>query len=345
MADETAHDENRTPREEAAANGVLLAGIDGGTPLGFLAALGLVRILQERGGQVTPKLSWQQLDAWRPSLHGPRLLDEVAEAVDEDICAWANSALLGFRYVKLEKKGPKAVGGLSAPLAVLRAWQIERRRARDERSLEYAAALMCDGTTETNKNVASRENHKNAGIAFSEDVPATEVIERTFFDFTARNAQFLEQVEEIRKYPTLDRIRAALERGEIDLDAPSKTRSLDWDPGADTPAAIYTGYRRGFLPVHEWLAFRGLVFLPLAGDGKRVRNTACSGRRLAGEFFWPLWTVPVGPDTLRSLVGYPGLPKLSVEARRALGVHTVLCADLTKKADNRSGTFSPARPV
>lgn len=327
------------------SRGILLRGIDGGTPLGFLAALGLVRALTERSNGGQPKLSWERLDAWRPVLHGPSSFEEIARVVDEDARAWADSALLEFQYVKMEKNGPKAVGGLAAPLAVVRAWQMERRRTGDELSLEYAAALMCDGKTETAKKTASADDYRSNNIPFSEDVPPEEIVERTFFDFTARNAQFLEQAKHIRKCLDLDRIRAALERGEPDLQAASETRSLDWDPAADTPAAIYTGYRRGLLPVHEWLAFRGLVFFPMTGNGRKVRSTACSGRRLAGEFYWPLWKTPVGADAIRSLVAYPNLRGQRADARKAIGIEAVYCADFTKKADGRSGVFSPARPV
>lgn len=330
----------------APEGGVLLGGIDGGTPLGFLAALGLLRIWVERQGGDSeagsdPRLSWRQLDAWRPSFHGPTSLDEIAVAVHEDAGMWAQAPLLQFRYVKLEKKGPKTVGGLKAPVAVLRAWLIERRKLRDEASLAYAAALMCESTTEEIANPATLEQQQEAGIAVSQDVRLDQSTERTFFDFTARNAQFIEQLEHIRAHLDPNIIRAALERGESD---PNTPRSMDWDPAADTPGAIYTGYRRGFLPAHEWLAFRGLVHFPITGQGTRVRNTACSGRRLDGELCWPLWSVPAGLDAVRSLVAYPGLARLNADGRRALGIVTVLCAGLTKKADGRSGTFSPSRP-
>lgn len=342
MPDATVGAEDRQSNETTGApDGVLLPGVDGGTPLGFFAALGLLRLFEERQDPQGPKLSWRQLDAWRPILHIPASFDDIASAVADDAQAWADSALLKFRYVKVEKKGPKTVGGLRAPLAVVRAWQLDRRRAGDELSLEYAAALLCDGTTETIKEAASLDEHRKAGVAVSADAPLTESVERTFFDFTARNAQFLEQVEHIRAYLDADKVRVALERGEPDANAP---RSLDWDPAADTPAAIYTGYSRGFLPVHEWLAFRGLVYFPITGDGRRVHSTGCSGRRLAGQFAWPLWTAALSAAAVRSLVAYPNLKELTAERRRALGIGTVLCVELTKKADGRSGTFSPARP-
>lgn len=326
---------------------VLLGGVDGGTPLGFLAALGLLQALTERdggGGEPgsCPKLAWQQLDAWRPIVHGIRSIDDIVAAVHDDARAWADAPVLQFQYVKVEKKGPKAVGGLKAPVAALRAWLLDRRQARDDRALAYAAALMCESATDEIKNPATSEQHEQEGIPISRDARLDRSAERTFFDFTARNAQFLDQLQHIRAHLSADIIRAALERGDSDAGTP---RSMDWDPTADTPGAIYTGYQRRFLPAHEWLAFRGLVYLPITGEGTSVRNTACSGRRLDGEFCWPLWDRPAALDAVRSLVAYPRLSHLDASARRALGIVSVMCAQLTKKADGRSGTFSPSRPV
>lgn len=114
---------------------------------------------------------------------------------------------------------------------------------------------------------------------------------------------------------------------------------------SDTPGAIYTGYQRGFLPVHEWLGFRGLRLFPLAARGSQVRMTACTGRRLRGELTWPLWESPAPLVAVRSLVGYPRPTQLTPEQRRALGISLLLSAELTKKADGYTGTFAPARPV
>lgn len=76
-----------------------------------------------------------------------------------------------------------------------------------------------------------------------------------------------------------------------------------------------------------------------------MSTTACTGRRLAGEFVWPLWEVPVGGRTIRSLVAYPALERLDSSAHTALGIVAILRAELTKKADGYSGMFSPTRPT
>jgi len=323
---------------------VLVRGIDGTTPLGFLAALGLLQVLKDSTdpAREAPCLHWKPLDAWRPVMRGASSLDSVARLIFEDRTRWAGSPILGFRYVKQEKQGPKAVGGLRAPLGVVRAWARSLRDEKDEPSLAYGAALFCQDVTEPSDRSAGEEAHRAVGIPVDSEVPTNATVERSFLDLTSRNAQFLEQVEVIRDYITLEGIVGALETGEVDYDAP---RTLDWDPASDTPGAIYTGFRRGYLPVHEWLGFRALRLFPLAGSGARVRMTACTGRRLEGEFIWPLWEQPASIDAIRTLLGYPELSRLTSEQRRAFGISELLSAGLTKKADGYTGTFAPGRPV
>jgi len=327
-----------------APDGLLIGGIDGSTPLGFLAAVGLLQALQDARGseREVPRLCWKQLDAWRPVLLGSASLEAVAQVVLDDGTRWAESAVLGFSYVKQEKQGPKRVGGLKAPLSVVRAWSHARREERDEVALAYGAGLFCNEVNEINKSPATSEDCRSAGVATDPAVDLKVGVERTFFDFTSRNAQFLEQVEVIRAYLTIERILQALGKGEADYDA---LRTLDWDPSSDTPGAIYTGFRRGYLPVHEWLGFRGLCLFPLAGHGTKVRMTACTGRRLDGEFTWPLWEGPATSDAVRSLLGYPRLAQLTQEQRRVFGVSALLSASLTKKADRYTGTFAPPQPI
>jgi hypothetical protein len=325
-------------------DGLVLTGIDGGTPLGFLAALGLLQVLEDARaqGSAAQRLSWKQLDAWRPIVHGAHSFEGLTELIHEDCKRWSESPLLSFRYVKQEKQGPKAVGGLKAPLAVVRAWTSARRMAEDDESLAYAAALFCDGVTEANKKPATAEDHLSLGIVVDPDVDMELTVERNFLDLTARNAQFLEQVELIRAHLTPNGIDEALRLGAPDYEAP---RTLDWDPASDTPGAIYTGYRRGFLPVHEWLGFRALRLFPLANLGSKVRMTACTGRRLNGDFTWPLWERPASINSIRALLSYPNLSELSLDERSAFGVSALHQTGLTKKADGYTGTFAPARPV
>jgi len=325
------------------AEPIVLEGLDGGTPLGFLAGMGVQQVLAERSRTTAdgaPLLSWTLLDAWRPAISGPASFDAVVDAVHEDALAWESAPILRFRYVKIEKNGARLVGGLRPPLAVLRRWLRERREAGDDTSLAYACALLCETASEPIEKAPTFEQLHEHGIEADPDAPLDHAAGRTFFDFTARNAQFLEQVEAIRGYLDRTILEVGLRSGQVDARAP---RSMDWDPTADTPGAIYTGYCRGFLPVAEWLAFRALVAFPVTSKGTVMTTTACLGRRLSGEFVWPLWEGLADPETSRSLVAWPGLDRLDPHALRALGIATILRADLTKKADGYSGMFSPTR--
>lgn len=314
-------------------------GLDGGTPLGFLAGVGLQRVLSARFPQVT--LAWRLLDAWRPVIQGVASFDIIVDGVLADTDSWKDSALLRFRYLKQEKRGPKSVQGLRAPIGILRAWLSLRRGSGDEEALAYACALMCETATEVIDEPVPSEIVAKDQLPVDEDGPLDSVSMPTFFDFTSRNAYFVAQVEEIRGYLTRDIVSEALSRGQL-VKAP---RTLCWAPTADTPAAIYTGFEGGSLPVAEWLGFRGLACFPVSGTGDRMITTGCEGRRKQGEFIWPLWEVAAGVESVRTLVAHPSLARLDGDARHALGISTVLRASLTKQADGYDGMFSPARPV
>lgn len=327
--------------------GLLVPGIDGNTPLGFLAALGLLQILHDTklAEHAPPRLAWQQLDAWRPVVYGVESIEELSSIVLDDSSKWAGSQILGFNYVKVIAGSPKLAGGLGAPLSVVRAWSSSQRSLQDEASLAYAAALFTDSSIEINDDSATAEDHRALGIDVDPSMPIEYAVNRTFLDFTARNAQFLDQVRRIRDYLSIENILNALDNGRPDNTAVEATRTLDWDPSSDMPPSIYTSFRRGFMPVHEWLGFRALRLFPLASRGTRVRMTACTGRRLDGTFTWPLWETSATIHSVYSLLGYPQLAQLTANERSALGISALLCAGLTKKADRYTGTFAPARPT
>ncbi len=66
----------RFPNKSAEKNNqrVLLAGIDGANPLGFLAALGTVVVLHQ-SGYMDVRLAWQRGTSWRPELSGLPVAD------------------------------------------------------------------------------------------------------------------------------------------------------------------------------------------------------------------------------------------------------------------------------
>lgn len=327
-------------------NRIALPGLDGGTPLGFLAGLGVLRVLRGREDERStqePRLSWQLDDHWHPVVHGVEGdLETIVERVAHDAEAWATAPVLEFRYPKREKRGVKPVGALAAPVAVYRAWLKDRLDAGDQESLEYAGALAFEAANEPRKGGVTEEDLRRNGVPYDNAAPIDHSTLPTVFDFTSRNAQFLEQVAQIRKALDADSIRDTLRDGAPD---PRADRTLDWDPVADAPGAIYGWRLFGLRPTAEWLAFRGLAFFPVAGRNGHLRTTACRGRRKTGEFIWPLWEVEATEPTIASLLRCPDLDRLDLATRRERGIVQVFRSRLTKKADGYSGMFAPTEPV
>jgi hypothetical protein len=87
-----------------------------------------------------------------------------------------------------------------------------------------------------------------------------------------------------------------------------------------------------------------LAFLPVFGKGKNVQATACRGRRLSGEFVWPIWVPWATSETTRSLLAYPNLASSTSSARRALGV-TQIFQSRFSKLGKYDAIITPSEPV
>lgn len=327
--------------------GVIVPGLDASTPLGFLASLGLLRIIDERAcdSKAPPRLAFRESGRWRPVFDGVESLEGLAAYVRTDIEAWSNSSVLGFRYVKMRKTGPARFGGLTPPLRVLRGWILDRLQADDHQALAYIAALISETATQTmdEEDQASPEQLRSEGIPIDASVPADRSCLPTFFDFSSRNMQFLDQIDCIRR--AIQTSPAWIE-GELcrDESVSDPVRSMGWDTTAKAPGAQYPHRVAANRPVTEWLAFRGLAFLPLYGRGKTVHATACRGRRLNGQFVWPIWLPWATCETTRSLLAYPDLDSFTSGALRALGVMQVFRSRFSKLG-KYDAIITPSEPL
>ena len=66
---------------------VVLSGMDGSNPLGFLAALGLLRVLDDNNvdPKCAPRLSWADHGRWLPVLHWHGDKDALLDVIEQDI--------------------------------------------------------------------------------------------------------------------------------------------------------------------------------------------------------------------------------------------------------------------
>lgn len=304
----------------------VLNGLIGSNPLGFMAAVGLLRVLDGQVGSAA-RLGFTDDGAFHGWIECERDLD-LAEIVSRDAAAAAGSQPWRLEYEKREKRGVKVVADLKAPPEVFSKFldlAIDEWIAGRPERADHAAAYATDVARDSKQNTKP-----------------------TAFHFTAANQQFLGTVEEIRRIVTKEWVHQSLH-----LAAQTMTGSnLRWDPDAERNRALM-----GVNPTDdgtvvnaplEWLAFRGIPTFPCVPIGDRVVTCGVTGRRQDElQFHWPLWSCGATYATVRSLlvVTAAGLEFRNVvrtiESRRARGIFAV-CTSRIRRTAQGFGNFGPA---
>jgi hypothetical protein len=324
-------------------------GINGSNPLGFMAAVGLLRLLDARGNRA--RLGFEEDGGFHAWIECNPALDDISGVITRDAEAAAGPQPWRLQYEKKEKRGTKVVADLKAPpdqfSHFLTSAVGEWLAGRPERC-EYATAYGTD---------VARDQKGNT--------------KPTAFHFTAANQQFLGAVEETRGRLTKDWVEQSLR----DQDGKSKPgTNLRWDPDAERNRALM-----GVNPVGpgtsvdaplEWLAFRGLPAFPCVPVGNRIMTCGVTGRRQDDFLFhWPLWSCGASYATVRSLllltadwVAKDEKTKRQIEAnsggsqrsrlrhklegavreRRARGVFAI-CTSSIRRTAQGFGSFGPSR--
>lgn len=323
---------------------VVLTGLDGSQLLGFLAGLGALEVLNSTmpASSGSPGLAWRYAGGWRPVVTGAASIDELADRIMVDSRGDLVEEMLGFRYLKVEKRGARPVHALTPPVAVLRAWTHGRLQAGRWRGADYAASLMCETATDhiDDDKVCRPADLAAAHVPCDENSQTNEAVLQTPFDFTSRNAQFLEQIAHVREMVTLEVLRQELGDG-IGVNS---DRIMRWDTLADLPGALFGSVRSTPRPCAEWLAFRGLAFFVLCGRRGQVTMAGLTGRRKAGRFSWALWGSALSRDLVRTALGCGGMLNDPAE-REARGGLAAFGVELAKDATGYDGSVSPSRPL
>lgn len=179
-------------------------------------------------------------------------------------------------------------------------------------------------------------------------------IEATPFCFITGSGHqyFLDTVRELIGKATQERVHAALFEPWTYKD---ETLSMRWDPIEDRRYALMDRdpTANDNKPRTVWmanlLAYCGLIFFPSAPTAKGLGTT--SWRRINEElsFTWPLWGVPIGPDTIRAVLQIPDLcsTEPSKSSLRARGIVAVFRARRIKVGEgaNFKLNFSQAKAL
>lgn len=294
-------------------NEMVLTGLDGSNPLGFLAAIGTLEVATIRG--VSARMAWRDQGVWRPVLYGMSGgMEELVTWIDEDRADCRAEAALTLTYDGKQDLKPTP-GDFGTYLESIAAMATPAQR----RGADWAAAFGSDVIVDNNGNTKPTALH-----------------------FTAGQQQFLKMVNELMANTTHDDIREAL-FGPWTYSRPLPVMGWDSTTARDYAlrAADPSGDKKLGVPGADWLGIRGLPSFPVAARGTRLATTGCSGGWKSGTFRWPVWTVPLDLAMVRTALRLPHADLCAAE-RAALGLGLVFSSGIKRSDQGGYGSFTPA---
>ncbi len=378
---------------------LLLNGIDGANPLGFLAALGTLVVLHA-AGYPGVRLAWRRGVTWRPELSGLPTDDrqELATLIAESLHgkhisekAEANRKQAEKRLDEAKKKikkkkedikkrglrGKERQEALEAELAPLEQSRDKARQdflevlrdAVPKPELALGANIDCDAGGFRDLVQPLLVSSHGAGreavdmlAAFSSDAclhdspnkrkegklaptPFAFITGGGHQDFLGTIRQLLALIEPGRVASTLFEPWRYSDDG----------LSMRWDPAEDRRYALMdrdptaSNNKPRTVWMANLLAYRSLALFTAAPRRYRLAATGWSRQKNDEVFSWPLWSDPVGLDTVRTLLLSPELYQQEPDrtALRTMGVQAVFRSRRIRVGEgaNFKINFSPARQV
>jgi len=254
----------------ATTNALRLPGLDGSNPLGFLAALGLLRVVDASTptDAQPPRMQWVTAGAtWVPELFGARDVAGSEEALLEHL------------------------QGILAP-------SLDQHTARHWRT-------VLEGGHEARRRLATSQEAEvldwlgGVGIATSPSVERPEDHDTQLR--TARRDYHLLALEPILAETTAGHLRRTL-FSLWDYADPMEKLSLHLDPADDRrhayqwnkPSGDPSRSKRGSMLGANRLAIEAFPLLPTLPTARGRATAGFRGRRSTDTFWrWPIWTVPI----------------------------------------------------
>lgn len=294
---------------------LLLTGLDGSNPLGFLAGLGVLEAMTARS--LPAKLSWRNAGGWRAVVYGADSLDDLLTLLDEDRVSCSSEPALALEYDgKRDLKPPPSL--FADYLKSL----VRSSGPQSRRGVDWAASFGSDVVQDNNGNTKPTALH-----------------------FAAGQQQYLKMAEDLAGGTTSADLREALcgpwtYSRELPVLGWDATASRDWALRASNPSKD----KKTGVPGADWLAFRGLASLPVMPIGSGLRTTGCDGRWKTGRFRWGLWIVPCDLSLARSAMRLP-LAELAPLERSMRGIGVVFQCGIRRSDQGGYGSFEPAEVV
>lgn len=305
-------------------NSWLLKGLDGGNPLGFLAALGTLRTATLAWPDYQCHMTWRQAEGgWRPEL-----------------------------FVEAEQK-LDLIAGLGARLAQMR--DHEAFTFADD--LSITSDQLAKVAQEACKNASTAERRFVDFLgAFGIGVPGEDKkMSSTAFQLLGGGqTSFLGSIRAFTEHTEERHLsKALLDSWRYD-DPLSKGHTMRWDFRDDVRRALRWNEPSGD-PAREkqgseWganrLAIEGLPLLPTSPVGGRLETTGFILRKGEGAFWtWPIWKAKASVDVVRSLLALSELRDERPDRRKLSAIRIQEVYRCQRITQGKYKNFTPAAPV
>lgn len=319
------------------ATKVRAGGLDGSNPLGFLAAIGLLRVLATHSDPLAPAptLSWMLDGHWQPVFTGPSNFEAMVATVLMDRGTWTEDAALLLAC--------DAEGELVDPRLVPDA-------TRDLKPAPTAMRQYLDATAATVLDVSATERKRGQRTLAMAAAYGSDVVQDnngrtkpTALHFTAGQQRFLTAIaklqSEIREADVVEALAGP-------WTGCSMLPSMSWDATVARNYALRasnpSNEKRGSNPGADWLAFVGLSLTRAVPVGHRLLTTGVRGGWTDSAFTWPIWDGPLSVGVVTYALHLSDLPRMSPGERCARGIAAVYRCGIIRSDQGGYGSFAPA---
>jgi hypothetical protein len=302
-------------------------GLDATNPLGFLAALGLLTVLdhRHRKPQARPTLYFAEGASSFAIVGTPLSVEEVIDTILSDAAEKKTCAALRLAYDKegspVDCAAPEAIRDLKPTPSHAREF-LQSVALGDHRTAGIAAGFFSELAQDNNSRTKPSALH-----------------------FTAGQQTFLSMAEELRSGITAADCHEALAGP---WRSTSTLPSFSWDSAATRLYALRSVNpsleKRGSVPAANWLGLQAMHFFPVAVRRQRLSTTCVVGGWKDSVFSWPTWRAPLTSSVVASLLR-SDFKALTAQGRAAVGLSQVFTSRIVRSDPGGYGSFTPAEVV
>ena len=317
---------------------IQLIGLDGGNLLGYLAALGTLRVLTlaELGAEV--RMSWVEKGWWTPVIHHSRI------STREELIAGLELMVTARIAVQSKRKGKKKQADASSD--DLRAKGLTN--ANPAYTHDHLDLCLADFRKELENAVQEPERREVADFfaALGSDCFAENKIDKpTTTKFRAigagNNDGFLGFMRTIHLETGVEHLHKTLF---LQWDYSDPPPFMRWDPNEYRPHALRADdpakdRERNNVRGANRLAIEALPLFPTVPAAKRLGTTAFEKDQIT----WPIWIEPLNLSTAASLLASKEVHEAERSTMTQRGIVQVFRA--RRFTEGKYRNFSPARAL